>query len=140
RTPPGSPGGTVITEVSGGCTHPGTRLARFRLTNSVPFLANARPKFIWSSSVGSNRTNSVVQAYIPPFTPPGTAFVLTGGHNNVNYDDAGTCDQNNRLNAVCSNQPTANAGSNITTCGDAHLNGSFGGGATTATWSSPTGG
>src|SRR5207237_1014858 len=96
-----------------------------------------KPSFIWSSSGAGGRTNTVINAYVNGAAVDLSSLAANGGkQQNINFDMPNNCDPNNRLNAVCSNQPTANAGSNITTCGDAHLTGQRGGGATTSTWSS----
>jgi hypothetical protein len=89
RTPQGAGNGTIISSIDTGCGHPGTRIARFRITNSVPFRINSTCKHIWSYNVGSDRNNTIVQAYVPSGTGP--AVNLSDSANNFNYDDANTC-------------------------------------------------
>ena len=139
RTPPGSGSGSIISTVDGGCSHPGTRVGRFRITNSVPFRINSTCKHIWSFSSGANRTNTIIQVYPPG---GGGAINITSSTGNLNYDKPGSCiiqPYGLILNpAVC---PTANANGPYTTCsGVVQLNGSVGGSATGGTWTSVTGG
>jgi hypothetical protein len=86
RTPPGAGMGTIISNVDGGCKHPGTRIARFRITNSVPFKTNSTCKHIWNNSPGINRTTTVVQAYVN-----GVAVNITKAASNINYNQDGSC-------------------------------------------------
>ena len=86
KTPPGAGNGTIISNVDGGCTHPGTRIARFRITNSIPFRTNSTCKHIWSISPGINRTNTIVQAYVN-----GVAVNITTAARNINYNQDGSC-------------------------------------------------
>jgi hypothetical protein len=86
RTPPGPAKGTIISNVDDGCTHPGTRVARYRITNSVPFRTNSTGKLTWSFSQGFNRANTIVQAYVN-----GVAANITSGASHLNYNQDGSC-------------------------------------------------
>ncbi len=86
---PGAGAGTIISGVTGGCSSPGTRIARYRLTNTVPFRANSTAKHVFSTSAGSGRTNSVVSAYVA-----GLATNISNAASHLAYNSAGTCIQN----------------------------------------------
>ena len=86
RIPPGAGSGSIISNIDGGCTHPGTRVARFRITNSVPFKENSTFKNIWSVSPGMNRINTIVQAYVGR-----VAANITTAASNINYNMEGSC-------------------------------------------------
>ncbi|TAH40930.1 MAG: T9SS type A sorting domain-containing protein [Bacteroidetes bacterium] len=92
--PPGGPGsGTLISNVSTGCNSPGTRIGRYRITNSVPFKANSSCKHSWSTAPGSQRTNTTVNAYIGSINTN-----ITDPASNLGYTDSGTCIDNVVLN------------------------------------------
>ena len=56
--------GPLISDIDGGCGSKGTRIGRFRITNSVPFAPNSRMNQVFSQAVGSGRTRTAVFAYV----------------------------------------------------------------------------
>ena len=75
------------------CSHPGTRIARITLTNTVNWAAGKRMNIIFSTALGSQRTNTTVFAFTATTTQTG----ITNTANHLNYNTtnvAGTCDAN----------------------------------------------
>ncbi len=93
--------GPYISDSTMGCLDPGMRLARFRLTNSIPFDTNSTCKHVWSTSSGNGRTNTLLNAYIS-----GVSTNISNGvqaQSNLDYNVAGTCIQNIVLNPGLTN-------------------------------------
>jgi len=63
RANPGAGSGTTIS-TSGSCPSPGTRICRLQIANTVPFRASSTCKHTFASAAGSNKTNTVVSAYV----------------------------------------------------------------------------
>jgi hypothetical protein len=86
---PGSGLGTIISNLNNGCSSIGTRIARIRIVNSVDFAAGSSCKHIFSTAVGSGKTNTVVSAYVG-----GNPLAITTAASNFGYSTSGTCTQN----------------------------------------------
>src|SRR5204863_369667 len=127
RIPPGPGFGTIISSVDGGCSHPGTRIARFRLTNTILFRPNSTMKHVWNDLNGAFRITTIIQAYVPAGTGP--ALVIDNPGSNLHFNSPGTCITQPTgliVNPDC-NLPTADAGSPYVACGTVQLNGVVGG-------------
>jgi hypothetical protein len=93
RRPLGPGKGSIISSVNKECSHPGTRIGRFRFVNPNNFAANSKCFHIFSTAPGANRTNTLVQVYFKNF-----GFDVTDAGNNLKYNSPGTCDENILLN------------------------------------------
>ena len=115
RPVPGAGLGPIISTTDGGCSAKGTRIARFRLTNSKPFLANSQMSQVFSQAVGSGRTRTAVFAYVAGVN---TDITLTQSQipNHFSFNVAGTCDQNILLNPVATCAVTGSATTTAVTC------------------------
>jgi len=114
RSLPGAGNGLQISNENNGCSDPGMRVGRFRLTNSVPFAANSTAKHIWNVALGAGRTATQVNAYVS-----GTNINISLGvqaTSNLNYDAPGTCIQNITLNPAATCAITANTTTTPVTC------------------------
>ncbi len=111
KSPPGNGNGPSISAVTGGCTSPGTRIARFRLTNTANWTANSKMNQFFSQAVGSGRTKTQVNAYVG-----GLNTNITVNENNLSYNVAGTCDQNITLNPVATCAVTGSATTTAVSC------------------------
>jgi hypothetical protein len=114
RPGPGVGNGTIITNIDSGCGHPGTRVGRFQLHNSIPFRAGSSCKHVFSTAIGSGSIpNTTVSAYVG-----GLATTITNTASNQSYA-AGqvppTCTQNILLNAatLVSENPFLSSGLNV---------------------------
>lgn len=112
RAPQGWGFGTMISKVNGGCNHPGTRVGTFKLTNSVPFAASTHCNHVFSTSAGSGRTNTLVNAYVGIVN---TAITNTANH--LGFNAVTTCDQNILMNGCI--PPTVSATHLNATCSSA---------------------
>jgi len=110
RTGPGAGSGTVISNSKTSCAAPGTRIGTYRLTNTVDFKAASTAKHVFSTSVGSGITNTVVTGYVS-----GVNTTLNG--TSMNYNVANTCDQNLSLNG-CGVVATVSASSSVSCFGN----------------------
>ncbi len=136
RPNPGSGNGFLISNINNSCSHPGTKIGRFQITNTVGFTLNSKMNIVWSADPNNGKSNTIVSAYVN-----GIATDITNTTSNFNWNSPGTCASNPLLtNGVCSNPPIAKANGPYSSCGNVILNGSISGSATNATWSSPTGG
>ncbi len=90
--------GSLIATTSGGCTSPGTRIATFVVTNSVPFAANSHSNSVFTTAAASGKTNTIVSAYD---LSTNNAFNITAASSNLALGGVGTCYQNIALNFVC---------------------------------------
>jgi hypothetical protein len=98
RTSPGSGNGTVISNIDGGCTHPGTRIGRFQLHNSIPFKCNVTAKHIFSTVLGGGGiSNQVLSAYVN--TVATSINVASSNQSWLAGQTPSTCTQNIILNA-----------------------------------------
>ncbi len=150
-SPPGCASASLLDPISNGCTDPGTRICRIRLTNSIPWGSNTQPNHVFNPNTGgaAGITPSRATVYYLASAPANTCGAgntnFTGGIPTFfNYNTAGTCGLNITLNPIasCSNPPTANAGSNFSVCGNGtqvNLNGTVGGQSTTYSWTGGTG-
>lgn len=104
---------STISKVNSNCSSPGTRIGTFRLTNTVPFAANSHCNSIFSTAVGSGRTNTVVTA------KNGSANVtLTAAASHLPSVAGGTgvCYQNIALNAAVTCNVSGSATTTPATC------------------------
>lgn len=101
RSAPGPGKGLIITDV-GNCPNKGMRVARYKLTNSVPWTPNSHMNHQWSVSVGSSRTNTLVNAYVGTIITNISAGVQVAS--NINYNLAGSCAKNIILNPGSTNE------------------------------------
>jgi hypothetical protein len=94
RTPPGAGSGTVIAPLKAvKCDHPGVRVGKFKITNSVKFLPNSSPKHVFSTGPGQGRTNTLVQIY-----KKSAAVNITKAENNWNHSTPSACSKDIVLN------------------------------------------
>jgi hypothetical protein len=97
RFNPGIGNGTIINIADSGCTHPGNRIGRFNLHNSVPFTANSTCKHVFSTAISAGGiSNTVISAYVG-----GLAVSIGINANNQSYlagQTPATCTQNIVLN------------------------------------------
>ena len=91
RSGPGQGFGTIISNIKASCAAPGTRVGTYRLINSVHFTTNSQMNHVFSTTIGSGRTNTLVAAYV------GTTNT-TMASNNLGYNSTGTCLTNLILN------------------------------------------
>ena len=88
-TPPGSGAGSIISNVDGGCTSPGTRIARFKITNTVAFASGSTMNHTYNFLLGAGKVATKVFGYVgglnTDITASGTLYA---------YNTAGTCTQN----------------------------------------------
>jgi len=103
---PGAGSGTTIS-ATGTCPTPGTRVCRLQIANTVPFRASSTCKHTFSSAPGTQKTNTVVSAYVT-----GIATAITSQTSHLAYAttttasstafttaaSAGSCTQNIKLN------------------------------------------
>lgn len=90
--------GPLISNADGGCGSKGTRIGRFRITNTVPFAPNSRMNQVFSQAVGSGRTRTAVFAYVGALN---TEITVVANH--FSYNVPSTCDQNILLNSQLTN-------------------------------------
>ena len=95
KSNPGAGSGSIMS-ATGSCPALGTRVGRFQLSNTVPFVSNTTFKHIFSTAAGPGRNNTVVSAYVGT-----TATNVNVASSNLGYNVAGTCLQNIVLNFVC---------------------------------------
>lgn len=92
--------GTIISNINGGCSHPGTRIGRFKMRNQVSS-TNTNPVDFTSSvcnmkfttSSGTNINNTIIVK-----TGGGVGAVITNYANHYSYNSPNTCCTNNPLN------------------------------------------
>jgi hypothetical protein len=120
--------GTDISDWDQGCTHPGTRIARFRMvsqvsdvnTTPIPFNANSFCNQQFSTAGGGNITNTVVTAYVNGAT---TGTPITNAASHQAYNTPNTCMPSFALNpppVISSISPstiTAGVGQTLTITG-----------------------
>jgi hypothetical protein len=106
---PANPG-SFISTVDGGCSHPGTRIIRLRITSSTPFVLNGSPKWVWSWALASGRNSTTINVYnqitraaIPITSSTDVAKIA----NNINFDKSVTI-------YGCNVNPTVNPATNVT--------------------------
>ena len=116
KSPPGFGNGHIISDIDGGCAHPGTRIARYRLVNSIPFATNSTAKHSWSVTAGSQRTATQVNAYIQSTGLNTNVSTGVQATSNLNYDSPGTCIQNIILNPAASCALTESSSTTQTSC------------------------
>ncbi|MBM3417541.1 MAG: hypothetical protein FJY17_01295, partial [Bacteroidetes bacterium] len=95
---------SIIPSTNSGCSSPGIRIARFRITNTMPFRNGTRPFHIFSESQGSGRINTLIWVFNDP-----TSIVQLSGPPSLNlfqWNSPGTCDVNPQL--LCSDSVTIN--------------------------------
>ena len=93
KTPPGAANAPLISNVSLGCTAPGTKIGRFQIMNSVNWAPNSEMHQVFSTAVGSARTKTQINAYIGINNTN-----ITDNASHLSYNVAGTCDQGVLLN------------------------------------------
>ena len=111
RSVPGAGNGFFISSVEGDCTAKGTRIGRFRLTNSVPFLPNSHLNQVFSQTAASGRTVTQINAYVGTTNTNVTVYA-----NQFSYNVVGTCDPNPTLNPVATCAVTGSATTTAVTC------------------------
>ena len=110
---------------------PGIRLGTFRMTNTVPFTANASLNFAWSFATGTSTTTQTKEA-----------FYLNGSSTSTGFLDSSPYPNHCSLpTLICLVPPCATAyvGGPYVSCGDFQLHGSFGNAASASYSSSGTG-
>jgi hypothetical protein len=95
KAPPGTGNGSKITDVNGGCASPGTKVATFKITNSVPFAPNSKMNHTFNFTSGAGKTATKIHAYVN-----GLNTDITGGGTFYGYNTTGTCMQNIGLNST----------------------------------------
>jgi hypothetical protein len=92
--------GTIISNVNGGCSHPGTRIARFKMrnqvssTNTTPVDFNSSVcNMKFTTVAGTNINNTIIVK-----TGGGIGSVITNSANHYSYNSPNTCCTNNPLN------------------------------------------
>ncbi len=93
RTPPSAGSGTMISNMSLGCTAPGTRVATFRIINSVPFAANSQMHLAFNFVAAANATETKINAYLG-----GVNTDITSCGKFYSYNSTNTCVQDLVLN------------------------------------------
>lgn len=79
--------GTVIIPVKGkNCLQPGIRVARFRITNTRHFREGTKMNLVWSASPGTQKANTVVDAFVGSRVTP-----ITDISSNLNWNSKGSC-------------------------------------------------
>jgi len=111
KAPPGAGNGPLISNTDGGCGSKGTRIGRFRLTNSVNFTANSKMNHIFNSTGGAQRTITQVNAYVGTTNTNVTVIA-----NHFSFNVASTCDPNPTLNPVATCAVTGSATTTAVTC------------------------
>ena len=80
RTPPGNGNGTIISSTS-----PGTLVTHFTLTSTVPWTAESKPNFVFTSSGATNPLYpTVIGEYI---SGTNTSLLVSPGNNAIVYDN-----------------------------------------------------
>lgn len=95
--------GTIISNINLGCAHPGTRLARFRVTNQISstnstpiaFKSNTNTNGIFNYPHVAGIRNTVIQAYV---AGQSIAQDISDSTQHFSYNVAGTCYNNLTLN------------------------------------------
>ena len=112
KSGPGAGNGTIISDVKTACTSPGTRVATFQVLDSgAKFRSGSTAKFIFSTAVGSGKSNTIVQAYVSSINT-----TITSAASNLGYGSTGTCYQNISLN-TCNLTVTKTSQTNVTCFG-----------------------
>jgi uncharacterized protein YjdB len=106
RSNPGAGSGSIISSI-GSCPNRGTRICRLQIANTVPFRGSSTCKHAFSSGAGTQKTNTVVSAYVAGIATSISsqtshlAYATTTTASSTSYTSAsatGTCSQNIVLN------------------------------------------
>ena len=109
---PGSGFGVIISSVNNGCSAPGTRYARFQLTNTVPFKTNSTCKHQFSTAPNAGgKTQTIISAYVG-----GLAVNVSNAAGHLDYQSPGTCIQNIVLNPAATCALTSSSTTTLTSC------------------------
>jgi len=95
KAPPGTGNGSKITDVNGGCSSPGTKVATFKITNTVPFAPNSKMNHTFNFTSGAGKTATKVHAYVN-----GINTDITASGTFYGYNTSGSCMQNIGLNST----------------------------------------
>src|SRR5205085_6376118 len=117
KLPPGTGNGSIISNVNISCSSPGTRVATFKITNTVPFTPNSTINPLFNFAPAAGKTASQIFAYVC-----GSNTEITGNGKFYSYNILGNCFQNIALNpnncnvtvSVSSNSVNCHGGSNGT--------------------------
>lgn len=87
--------GAIVSNIDSGCVHPGTRIGRFKIRNSVAFAAGSKLNMVWSASASFGRTNTILNAFMGTIATP-----IVNAGSNLNWNSPGTCAINPVLNPI----------------------------------------
>jgi len=94
RSAPSAGSGSIISSVNNGCPSPGTRIASFRITNSVAFATNSTMNHVFNFVGAAGRTQTEIFAYVNSVDSNITSFGTF-----YSYNTANTCLQNVNLSS-----------------------------------------